>query len=192
MIQKFISNLSENEKKVFYVTVLFVLLACFDRLFLGPVLSKLYTIDNEISIQEQSVIRDIRFLAYKDKIVRELKVYENYINKDQKDADIVNADFLSVVERLATKTKVNLVKSNPSEVKHEKDFDKYYANLDCVGTLEDVLTFMHEINSTEELLKVVKFNMSPKRGVENTVNVSMSVVKVSIGSRSSKEIAANK
>lgn len=174
------------------MTVLFVLLACFDRLFLGPVLGKLSTIDNEISIQEQSVVRDLRFLTYKDKIVRELKTFEKYIHKGQKDDDVINADFLSVVERLATKTKVNLVKSNPSEIKHEKDLDKYYANLDCVGTLEDVLTFMHEINSTEELLKVVKFNMSPKRGVENTVNVSMSVVKVAINSRETKEIAATK
>ena len=192
MIQKFISNLSDNEKKIFYITVVFVLLASFDRLFFGPVLGKLATIDNDISIQKQSVTRDLRFLTYKDQIKRELKAFEKYFNKGPKDDDVINADFLSVVERIATKAKVNLVKSNPSEIKHEKDFDQYYANLDCVGTLENVLTFMHEINSTEELLKVVKFNMSPKRGVENTVNVSMSVVKMAINARDSEVAATNK
>lgn len=188
MIQKFISNLSENEKKIFYITVIFVLLASFDRLFLGPVLGKLAKLDSDISIQKQIVTRDLRFLTYKDQIVRELKAFEKYFYTGPKDDDVINADFLSVVERIATKTKVNLVKSNPAEVKKEKDFDQYYANLDCVGTLEDVLTFMHEINSTQELLKVVKFNMSPKRGVEDTVNVSMSVVKVAINSRESQVV----
>ena len=71
MIQKFISNLSGKEKKILYVTIVFVFLAFFDRLFMGPVLEKLSNIDDEISLQEESIVRDLRFLNYKDRIIKE-------------------------------------------------------------------------------------------------------------------------
>ena len=176
-IQKFISKLSDQEKKVLYITALIVLVALVDRLFLGPVFERLKTVDDDISQQKSSVSRDIRFLSYKDRILSESQAYSKYFTNKVQDDDVVNADFLSVVERLATRSNVNLVKSNPSESKKKKDFVEYYANLDCSGKLKDVISFMHQINSSDELLKIVKFNMSPKKGAEDEVTASMTVEK---------------
>ena len=82
MIQKFISNLSGKEKKILYVTIVFVFLAFFDRLFMGPVLEKLSNIDDEISLQEESIVRDLRFLNYKDRIIKEEEIFSIYANPE--------------------------------------------------------------------------------------------------------------
>ena len=55
---------------------------------------------------------------------------------------------------------------------------EYYVNLDCTGTLENMIKFMHLVNSTEDLLKVIKFNMSPQKGTSNEVNTSMTISKL--------------
>jgi len=178
MIQKFVTKLSEKEKKIFYVTIIFVSFALLDRLFLGPVLDRLSVIETEIEAQENSIQRDLRFLAYEGKITQESKAFSKYFTDTIQDDDVVNAAFLSTVEKLATQSNVNLIKSNPSESKKEKKYIKYYANLDCVGDLENVITFMHLINSTEDLLRVVTLNMTPKRGEGDEVNASMTVVKL--------------
>jgi len=178
LVQKFISKLSKQEKMIFYVTLGFVLLALLDRLFLGPVLGKLKMINTEIARQEVSIKGDQKILLYKDRIIDESDAFSKYFVKVVQDDDVVNADFLSEVEKLATQSKVSLVKSNPSEKKTYKDYIEYYANLDCIGDLKDVITFMHLINSTESLLKVVKFNMNPKRGEGDEVNTSMTIVKM--------------
>ena len=183
MIQQFISKLSSGEKKFFYITVSIVLVALFDRLFFGPALNKIDTAKDAIKYQEKGIRSDLKILLYKDRIIKENEMFGKYFTDEISDDDVLNAEFLSVIEKLATQAKVNLVKSSPSQTKKEERFVKYYADLDCSGELEDMVTFMHLINSNEELLKIVKFKIIPKRGQDNNINVSMSVVKMIIGQR---------
>jgi len=180
LLQKFIAKLSHKERSIFYVAIFFVSFALIDRLFLGPVLDKLHIIDEDISQQEISIFRDFRFLSYKDRIIEESEAFNKYFMKEQKDADVINAEFLQIIEKIATESKINLVKSNPSEVRKKKNYIEYFANLDCTGDLNDIIIFMHKINSTEELLKIVRFNMNPRRGTANDVNISMTIVKMII------------
>lgn len=180
MINKFINKLSTQEKKIFYITAAFVLLAFVDRLLLGPFIDKISLINDKIEMKKDSVKRDLRILSYKDRILEEKEVFAGYFTEKVPDQDVISAEFLSVVERLATESKVNLVKSNPSETITQKRFIEFYADLDCSGDLKDVVSFMHAINSTDELLKVVTFTMTPKRGTEAKVNSSMKIVKLII------------
>ena len=180
MLQSFVAKLSDKEKKIFYITIAFVLLALFDRLFLGPVLDKIDMIDQDIAQQEVIIKSDLKIISSKDKIINESKSFSKYFVKTVKDDDVINAEFLSTIERIATSSKVTLVKSNPSETKKHKDYIEYFASLDCSGKLEDMVTFMHKINATDDLLKVAKLNLSPKRGALNEVNASMTIGKLII------------
>ena len=119
----------------------------------------------------------MKFLSYKDKIAKDSQAFESYF-EDLRDDDVVNAEFLSNVEKLATESKVSLVKSNPTQSKKHGDYIEYFANLDCSGVLKDVVSFMHSVNSSKGLLKIVQFNMSPKKGTAGEVNVSMTIVKM--------------
>ncbi len=178
MIQKFYAKLSEKEIGVFNIALFIVLLAFLDRLFFGPVLAKINSIDEEISNQKGSIDRDLRILSYKDKIIKDNESFGKYITKDLADDDVVNAAFLQTVEKLATQASVNLIKSTPTERKDSKNSIEYYANVDCTGQLKDVVSFMHAVNASEDLLKVATFSMTPKRGAANEVNASLTVVKV--------------
>lgn len=178
MIQKFYAKLSDKERMIFNVALCFVLLAFLDRLFFGPVLAKINSIDDEIQMQQTAIERDLRLLSYKDKIMKDNKAYGKFFTEKIADDDVVNAAFLQAVEKLATQSNVNLIKSTPTEKKQHKTFIEYYANLDCSGQLKDVVSFMHAVNASDELLKVSTFNMTPKRGAGNEVNASMTVVQV--------------
>ena len=178
MVSKFVNNLSETGRKIFYIAALVVTLAVLDRLFLGPILSHVERLDNEIEAEKINIVRDQRFLAYKDSIEDEHNAFSQYFSTTVPDDDVVNADFLSQIEQLATQTNVGLVKSNPSHVEKREQVNEYYANVDCNGTLENVISFMHQVNSTDTLLKVAKFSMSPRRGAQNEVKVSMTIVKL--------------
>ena len=188
MIQNFISKLNEKQRKIFYVAAAVVSLALVDRLFFGPILDKINFLNEEIALQKESISRDLKFLGYNDRILKNSQVFSKYFSQVSKDEDVVNAEFLSLIERLASQAKVNLVKSNPAEGKKEKNYSEYAANLDCSGQLKDVISFMHFINSSEELLKITRFNMSPKRGVDGEVNASMTVAKMIVNPDSVENI----
>jgi hypothetical protein len=192
MMHTFITKLSEKEKKIFYATILFVSLAVFDRLFFGPVLEKISQIDTKITQEKNDITRDLRFLSYKNRIKEELGAFDKYFTKEQQDDNVVNAEFLSAVERIATEAKISLVKSTPAEVKKKSEYIEYYANLDCKGSLENIITFIHMLNSSDELLKVVQYNLVPKRGATDEVNVSMMVMKMVVSPDTGKTDEAKK
>lgn len=173
------SKSSKIEKILWGVAVIFVGAALLDRLFISPVFQKFQTIREEIKRQKTNMVRDTRFLSYRDKIVKESQIFSRYYTNEIQDDDVINAEFLSSVERLASRSNVNLVKSSPTEIKKTRQYLLYYSNLDCTGNLEDVIGFMYKINTTNDLLKIVKFNMSPQRGsTAADVNASMTIVKL--------------
>ncbi len=189
MIQDFFNKLSANERKFFYIALLFALLAVFDRLFLGPVTSKLKLLDDAIEEQKNMIKGDLRLLSYKDKILKENDALKPFFAQKIQTEEEIIAAFLKHIEILATESKVNLIRVNPSDSKSKKGFIEYYANLECDGLLENVVKFMHSIDASEDLLKVVKFNMGPKKAGSEEVSASMTVVKIIVDSLKAQDMA---
>ena len=131
MIQNFISKLSPKEKKIFYIAIIFVVIAFLDRLFLGPVMSRLHSIDSEIEQQKNAIKSDLRFLSYKDRILKENEDFGIYYTKKAQTEEEIIAAFLKKIEMFASESKVNLIKVSPSEAKQKKGYMEYYADLEC-------------------------------------------------------------
>ena len=180
MIQEFYTKLSEKEKKIFYIAILFAVLALFDVLFIRPVMSKLNSLENEIDDTKNSIKRDMRFLSYREKISFEQKEFSKYQTDEMKTEEEIIAGFLKTVELIASEASINLVKLNPAEVEPKKGYIEYYANLECDGRLENLINFMHKIDMTQNLLKVVKLNLTGNKASADKVKVSMKISKLII------------
>lgn len=181
MINQFMSKLSDKEKKVLYITILIVGLAALDRLLIAPGLESLKSSNDEIAKQEKIIKADLRVLNNKENINAREEVYSKFYQDKVEANDVVNRGLLSTIERIATKSKITITKSNPTDIKKQKRTIEYYANLDCTGGLENMISFMHAINSSDDLLKIIRFDLLPKKGTENEVSASMSVVKLVMG-----------
>ena len=184
MFQRFYAKLTEKEKKIFYAAAGFIILTVFDFLFMQPVASKIKKIDSEIKEKTETIKRDVRILSYKDKILKEQDDFRVYGTGEDAVEEEVIAGFLKTVEKLVTESKVNLIKLNPGEIKPKKGFREYYATLECEGPWEDMVTFMHKIETTNELLKIVKVNISGKKTSPDQVSASMTLLKLIIDPKS--------
>lgn len=178
MVPQFISQLADKNRKLFLIAVVIAMVAIFDQLMISPALRWIDSVNEEISQQNNIIAADLRVLTNKERIIGQVEAYKKYFTNKVKDDDEVNNEFFRVVERLASQTKISLIKSNPSEIKKNKKYLEYAAKVDCAGELSDLITFMHAINSTDELLKVVSFNLTPKRGSVSEVNASMTISKL--------------
>ncbi len=182
MIQKFISKLSSKEKVLLYVTVGIVCITLFERLFFGPVFNNLADIKNQIKQKKVNIVRNLRILSYEDQIIEKFNLFKKYfVDNPGEDSDI-NAEFMRTIERLSTNSNIKVVKSNAAEIIKKDRYSEYYANLDCTGTLKNMISFIHSINSTDTLLKVVKLDLTPKRGESEDMTASMTIVKMLISS----------
>ncbi len=187
MLQNFISKLSPKEKKIFYMAVFFVLAAFLDRLFLGPAMTRLKSLDEEIEHERNIIKSDLRFLSFKNRILKENNAFSAYYAaKAQSDEEII-ASFLKNIEMFASQAKVNLVKVNPSGSKQKKDYMEYYTNLECEGRLEDVAKFIYSVNTSSGLLKIIKLSINHKKAGLEYVNAAMTITKIIIDDASLKE-----
>lgn len=179
-IAEFYNKLSEKEQKIFYAAIAVLVLAFFDVLFLRPVLSRLDKIKTDVKTTTIAIERDIRFIAYRDKIMAEDKVFRKFETDESKSGEEIIGGFLKTIEVLASDAKINLSRVTPADVVPKKGFVQYFANVDCNGKLEDMVTFMHNIDVTDNLLKIVRMNMTGNKASKEEVKVEMKVAKLVI------------
>jgi len=187
VIQNFISKLSAQEKKIAYITVGFFVLALFDRVFFGPVMSQLKSLDEQIEQEKNMGKRDLRFLSYKNKIIKEDEAFRVYYDQKFQTEEEIIAAFLKKVEVLASESQVNLIKVSPDNSIFQKGFIEYFANLECNGPLENLAKFMHAIDASPEMLRITKFSVTPKKASEQDVQSAITVVKMIINPPSDDE-----
>ena len=187
MIQNFISKLSPKEKKIGYIAAGFFILAVVDLIFIRPTMEKLKILDDEIKEEENVIKRDLRFLTYKDRILKENQDLNVYFSEGAKTEEEIIADFLKSIEILATESSINLIRVNPQDTKQKKGYIQYFADLECDGKLEDAMKFVHKIDVSNDLLKVVKLNLLPKRASADSVSATMTVMKVIVNASASAE-----
>ena len=145
-----------------------------------PVSSKIKKINLEIKEKTDIIKRDARFLSYKNKILKEQEDFRVYGTGEDKAEEEIIAGFLKTIENIVTESKINLVKLNPGEVTPRKGFVEYYASLECEGAWQDIVTFMHKIETTNELLKISKVNITGKKTSADQVSASMTIAKLII------------
>ena len=181
MINKFISGLSPKEKKILFAAALFALVALFDRLLVGPSLGRLHDIDDSIVKEVDSIQQNIRFLAHRDKIIKEAAVFKDFFSKDVKTEEEVIAGFLRKIETIASESQVETSKITPAGQDYQKDHLKYYVSLDCSGKFENITNFIYAVNNSRELLKVEKINLLGNTRDAEKVQANLTISKMIIG-----------
>jgi Tfp pilus assembly protein PilO len=178
LINKFISGLSANEKKILVVASLFVLLALFDRLLVGPSVNRMRELDESIAKEEDVIKQNLRFLGYHDRIVKDAAAFNEYYTQDVRTEDEVIAELLKKLELMGTQSKVELSKISPSGQDLQKEYVKYLVTMDCSGKLEDITAFVYTINNSKDLIKVEKMSLAGNARNAEAVQASLTVSKM--------------
>ena len=181
MINKFISGLSPIERRILTAASLFVLLALFDRLLIGPSLGRLRDIDDSIVKQETTIRQNMMYLAHRDRIQKEAAVYNDFYAKDVRAEEEIIAEFLKRMELMATQSQVELSKVAPAGQDYQKDYIKYLVTLDCSGKLENIANFVYSINNARELLRVEKMNINGNSKDVEKVLANLTISRLIIG-----------
>lgn len=181
MVNKFISGLSPKEKKILTFAALVVLVTLFDRLLVAPAMSRLHEIDDSIVKEEMVVGQNLRFLAHRDRIVKEASAFKDFYTKDVRTEEEVIAEFLKKIESLATQSQVELSKVSPSGQDAQKEYIKYLVTLDCTGKFENIANFMYAVNSSKDLLKIEKMTITGNARDAEKVQTNMTISRMIVG-----------
>ena len=175
-LAQYYSKLSKTEKKVLFVTLLFLGFAFADRVIVLPITTSLSSLTANIHEQEGAIKKSMNVLLHKEGIIAESREYMAY-SVEAKNPEEEMVGLLMEVESVAEKSGVSLIYVKPGTVKEEKGIKKYYSNLECEAPMEQVATFFHSIESSTKLIKIEKYQIQPKSKESSIARCSVSVYK---------------
>ena len=115
-IAAFVNRLNKREKIVFAVTAAVVGILVLDQLVLRPIFHTFYSLSQEKSGLEASIKKSVRLLAQKDRMMKEVKHYTEYVATAKSSEEDIVA-LLKHIQGLASESSVNLLYVKPAPAK---------------------------------------------------------------------------
>ena len=156
----FIKQWSKREKMVFGVTCLIVGLVVTDQLIVRPIIRVFQSLDREAGDLKTNVRKSMRLLSQKKNILSQQKTLESCAVKGKSPEEETVA-LLKLIEDLANQASVNVLYIKPASVKTEDVGKKYYIVLQCEGKMEQLITFFHKVEGSNQLLRIEKYEIEP-------------------------------
>jgi len=175
----FLSRLSKREKIVFYAAATFIGLVMLDRLVIGPISGKIRSLNQEIQAKETAIKNGMRIIAQKDRITLESKKYKPFM-MGVRSQDEENTALLKEIENLASKSSVYLLDMKPAGIKTLGSSIRFTINVSCEGQMEQIAEFMYNIENSQNLLTIDKFEINPKTRESTIAQCSLTVSKIAM------------
>lgn len=172
-----LSRLSKREKIILYSAGLVISLVMVDRMVISPISSKIRELNKEIREKESGIKKDLHVLSQKERILAEKKQYASFLSSFKSEEEETTA-ILKEIENLASKSSVYLIDMRPSGLRGSGAVRKYSINLNCEAQMEQLADFFYNIETSDELLIIEKYEISPKSRDSSVARCSMSIVKM--------------
>jgi Tfp pilus assembly protein PilO len=172
-----LGRLSKREKLIFYGAIFVISLTILDRLIISPVFYKIKSLNEELAEKEKSIKRNLHIVAQKDKILAEKEKYASLLGSLKSEEEEMTT-ILKEIENLANKSSVYLVDMKPADFKTMGTSKKYIINLNCEAQMEQIASFMYNIEDSNKLLMIEKYQVSPKSKESSVAKCNMSISKI--------------
>lgn len=174
----FISRLSKREKFILYGAAFFVSLTLVDRLIISPVFLRIGSLDKETAAAREGIKNSLRILEQKERILAARNKY-SYLSGHSESTDADITSLLKEIESLAGKSSVYLIDMKPSSAKAQAgQAEKFLIVLNCEAQMEELIEFMYNIENSDKLLMIERYQISPKSKESTVAKCAMSISKV--------------
>ena len=170
------SRLSKKEKLILNIAVFLISLVIFDRLLISPTFSKIRSLNEEITQEKAKIRKNLHILAQKDTITAESNKFNSFF-ETAKPEDEEMTSILKEVEQVANKNSVYLIDLKPGGLKGSGPAKKYLINLTLEAQMEQIVDFMFDIESSNRLLAVEKYQLEPKSRESSVARCAMVISK---------------
>ena len=176
ILSTFFSRLSKRERLVLYGAIFFISVALLDRLMLGPILSKVKSLNKEIQSQEALSKKSLHILAQKDRIIKEVNRYASYVAHAQSQEEEI-IFLLKEIEKMANKSSVYVIDIKSTGLVEEGILKKYLVKLNCEAQMEQLTKFFYDVENSNKLLKIEKYDIRPKTEGSSVLRCTASISK---------------
>lgn len=158
-IKALVSKLSKRERINLILAVILLLGVLIDRLVYQPIASRFEAFNQEIQAQEQKLRKNRGYLAARERILEEHKIYMGYLSRAGSDEEETSR-LLSEVEGLARESDLFITNMKP-QVVAPPDFEKQYSiEIEFKGEMAQLIKFLYGLHQSKYLLNNQQFRLT--------------------------------
>jgi Tfp pilus assembly protein PilO len=136
-------------------------------------------LDKEIREKESAIKKNIRIVSQKDRILTESAKYSSFLSTSESEEEEMTS-ILKEVEIIANKNSVYLFDMKPASSRNIGASKKYTINLNCEAQMEQLTEFIYNIENSNKLLTIEKYEISPKSKESSIAKCSMSISRIAM------------
>ena len=182
-IQKFLAGRSSTERAGLYIAAFFVLAAFSDRVIVRPIVARTDKVNKDIEEQKDLIRESARVLAQKGSLEKEIANYEHALTESRSEEE-ETAIFLKEVGALASASSVYVIDMKFRGVIAGEGSVRYAVNVNCEGQMKHIVKFMYLLGRSENLLKIISYNLTPKSKESSIVKANLTIHKLRTQSES--------
>jgi Tfp pilus assembly protein PilO len=172
------NKLTPREKKILYVVVGLLVLVFGYHGIARPLTEKLSDLETEIFAMQMKLRKAKIYLRQKEEILEESKKYANLSQMDAGSDEEEIARLLNLIEQTARKTGISLSDVKPEQVRSDKTIKRYIVQLNAESSLEQLMSFIHELEHSPQILKIDKMSTVPKEDKSAVLRSTIIVTRV--------------
>jgi hypothetical protein len=180
LVKSFFDGLSAKEKKMVYAALAVIGVLFIDRLVVGPINSESKVLDERIRNQIVHTEKNIKLLAYRERILEEDMSYSEYYTEEGLSREVLIATFLGEVENMAKNSGVALSNIDPVAVEPKDGYTEFSLVLECQGSMRSVVDFLYNIDNAMAPVRVKSFDISVRNREKLDVRCGLTVMKMII------------
>jgi Tfp pilus assembly protein PilO len=172
-------KMTKKEKIVFYIAAVFVVLVFLDRLVYRAIRDMFGRLREKVLIEEKKVGANLRNLVQKDAVSAEYKKFSAYLAPVGTDEEEMSA-FLKTVEETARSANIYVTDIKPQPTTNTDFYKKYIVEINAEAPLEQVMDFMHKLESLNQLISIEQLQLTAKKESSKALKVYIIVTKILI------------
>ena len=171
--------MSKKVKCLLCIAIVCVGFIVLNMILLRPLMGKSANLDRRIQLKRRMVENSLRLLSQKEDIQKESGKFAKFA-KQRFSEEEETASFLDDIEDIAKKSQVLLVALRPYSAVKLDFYIEYKIELEAESEMNQLITFVYNLQNSENILRVRKFNISPKADNPNILRTNLTITTVLI------------
>jgi Tfp pilus assembly protein PilO len=173
-------NLKKNELLLLYTIGGLLAVLIMPRAIFGPFASKLSGLTRDVALGEARLKKSVSLAAGKEIINKEYEKYATYFSLQGLSDEEAVGNFLKEIERISRVTGLAILDMKPQkETKADKFSKQYQISIKAEGAMQQLVSFLHELQGSPVLFSVEKMTLVPKQEDSPQLSIALTIVGVS-------------
>lgn len=148
-----------------------------DLLVIRPLCDYYISLGEQIIVGEKKLEQNMINITMKEVIEKRFEEYRKFMKKPAKSEEEA-AMLLGEIEKLARANEVILADMKPQEGKAHEFYREYVVKIDAEAEMDRMIKFMHQVETSDQLMQVVKAKFSLKQKDATFIRAELTVTRI--------------